>query len=109
MMSLFSAQGQSQVQIDKTLLNDLVRTAEKLKADNVDLRKIDDNQKIIIESQGIRIVQLEDVNQILKEQIGKVKIAYADIVDTNQKGKFWIWIKGVAVGIVTGALIVLLI
>lgn len=102
-MNLFSAQGQLLTQIETTLLNDLVRTAEKLNADNADLKELDVNQKLVIEHQGIRIIELEDTLDLMKEQIAKIKIAYADIADKNRKGKFWVWIKGVGAGIVIGA------
>lgn len=106
-MNLFSAQGQSQITIEKALLTNLVKTAEKLKADNTDLHKIDGNQKLIIESQGIRIIELENFNDILQEQIGRIKVAYSDIIDADNRKNFWIWLKGVGIGIVTGAIVIL--
>jgi hypothetical protein len=109
MMNLFSVSGQSTIQVDKALLTDLVRAAEKLKADNIDLKGIDENQKLIIESQGVRIIELENMTEILQEQIGNIKVAYSDIVDANQKKRFWIWLKGVGLGIVTGAATVIII
>lgn len=108
-MNLFSVSGQSTIQVDKALLTDLVRAAEKLKADNIDLKGIDENQKLIIESQGVRIIELENMTEILQEQIGNIKVAYSDIVDANQKKRFWIWLKGVGLGIVTGAATVIII
>ena len=109
MMNLFPAQGVSQeVKIEKTLLNDLVRTTEKLQADNIDLEKIDNNQKLIIESQGIRIVNLETTIEIMEDQIGKIKVAYQDIAKTNKKKKFWVWLKGVATGTVVGSVITII-
>lgn len=107
-MNLFSAQGQSQeIKIEKALLTDLVKTAEKLKADNIDLQEIDNNQKLKLEIQGIRIIELENFNDILQEQIGRIKVAYSDIIDADNRKNFWIWLKGVGIGIVTGAIVIL--
>jgi len=107
-MNLFSAQGQSQVTIEKTLLTDLVRTAEKLQADNADLKVIDANQKIIIEYQGVRIVELEDTLDMMKVQVDNIKVAYADLVEKKKAGNFWVWLKGIVVGIGATATAILL-
>lgn len=108
-MNLFSAQGQQQITIEKKLLNNLVRTAEKLKADNADLIEIDKNQKLLIETQAVRIIELENMKEIFTEQISRIKVAYADIVDSTRKQRFWVWIKGVGTGILIGAATVIII
>lgn len=109
-MSLFVAPGLSQeITIEKKLLNDLVRTAEKLKADNSDLREIDNNQKLLIETQAVRIIELENMNEIFTDQIARIKVAYNDIVDANRKQRFWVWLKGVGAGILIGAATIIVI
>lgn len=105
-MSFFAVHGQSQITIEKKLLNDLVRTAEKLKADNTDMAIIDKNQKLIIESQGIRIIELEDTITLMEEQILKVKTAYNDIISKNQKNRFWLWLKNTLAGMGIGGAVV---
>ena len=107
-INLFSAQGQSQITIEKKLLNDLVRTAEKLHADNKDLLLIQEEGKLIIETQKIRIIKLESTVSVLENSVQKVKIAYNDLQQKNKKKRFWIWLKGVATGTVIGGIVVVI-
>lgn len=108
MVSLFSAQGQSQIKIEKTLLNDLVRTAEKLQADNADLLEIQEEGKVIIEAQKVRIIKLESTVDILQRSVEKVKVAYNDLQSTNKKKRFWLWLKNTITGMGAGGVLILI-
>ena len=109
-MNYFSASGQSRetTTIDNETLTKYVRTCDKCLADNVDLKNITTEQKLIIETQGIRIIELENTVDGLNGAIKKLRISYDTIVDATEKKKFWVWIKGVGIGIVTGAAIIIL-
>lgn len=107
-MNLFSASGQRSTTIDTDTLSKYVKTCEKCEADKIDMNGIIGEQKLVIETLGIRIIELENINEGLHDAIGKVKSAYDDIIDANQKKRFWIWLKGVGIGIVTGAVTVII-
>lgn len=102
-MNFLIVSSQETTTIDNATLSKYVKTCEKCEADKIDLEGILGEQKLIIKTLGVRIVELENINQGMKEAIGKIRIAYDDIIDANQKKKFWIWLKGVAVGVVVGA------
>ena len=69
---------------------------------------IDADQKLILEAQSVRIVQLTETNDALNGVIEKLNDAYDDLEKQHRKKKFWIWLKGVGSGIVTGAILVML-
>ena len=100
-MNLFSAQGQSSLTNDE--LSKLVRVCEKCEADKVDLKFIVADQKLILEAQAVRLIEKEELIQTLTSAVANIKIAYYDDLSKMQRGKFWVWIKGVGVGVVIGA------
>ena len=106
-MNFLILSGQESTTIDNETLNKYVKVCEKCESDKIDLEGIIREQKLIIQTLGIRGNELEEINQGLNEAVGKIKVAYNDIIDANDKKKFWIWLKGVGVGIVTGAVVVL--
>ena len=102
-MNLFPASGQQSTTIDNVTLTKYVKKCEKCEKDLIDTNSILQEQKLVIETLDIRILELEDTQNILKESVSKIKIAYNDIVRSEGKKKFWVWIKGALVGFVVGA------
>ena len=101
-----SALGQS-ITVDKSELTQMVRTCEKCTADLEDYKSIISEGKVIVQAMEVRLAEKQQVIADLNDAINKLKVAYKDLEESKNKGKFWVWLKGVGVGVVTGAAIII--
>ena len=104
-VNYFSASGQSTTTIDNATLTKMVLTCEKCQADLDDYELIVEDQKLILEAQSVRLIEMTETNEGLNLAIEKLKTAYDNLERKHRKKRFWIWIKGVGVGIITGAIL----